>query len=82
MSTRARVLTKATKLGYNITEDWCDIRLEAPKGYCFDQDHHELVSEYGDMSMATKADAWSDIYSYIGTAEPCEIKECDWCDGN
>ena len=82
MTTRARVLTKATKLGYTIEEDWCDIRLEAPKGYCFDQDYHELVSEYGGMSMSTKADAWRDVYKHIGVAELCEIEECDWCNGN
>lgn len=82
MATKAQVLSKAIKLGYAIEDTSFDIRLEAPNGYCFDQDHHELVSEYGDMSMATKAEAWQDIYNYIGTAELCEIEECDWCNGN
>jgi hypothetical protein len=79
--TRQRVITKAEQLGYTIVEDYCDVRLEAPKGYCFDQDHHEVVSEYGGMTAYTKAEAWEDLYDHIGTAEPCEIEQCDWCGG-
>ena len=79
MSSKAKVIAKATELGYTLHEDWSDIRLQAPDGYCFDQDYHEVVSEYGGMTFTTKAQAWSDIYSHIGKAELCQIEECDWC---
>ena len=81
MSSKARVEAKAQKLGYTIEDAGCDIRLVAPKGYCFDQDHHEVISEYGDMTFITKAEAWKDVYEHIGKAEVCEIEDCDWCGG-
>jgi hypothetical protein len=79
MIRKQKVLDKAKELGYTISEDWCDIRLEAPMGCNFDGNYHELVSTYGHMSDYTKAQAWKDVWEHIGTAEPCKIEDCDWC---
>jgi hypothetical protein len=81
---KARVETKAQKLGYKLEDTGDDIRLEAPKGYCFYQDYHELVSEYAtrdNLCDTTKPEAWKDVYEHIGQAEVCEIENCDWCGG-
>jgi hypothetical protein len=75
---KAKVLAKAVGLGYKVDEIDGAILLEAPEGYCFDQDYHELHSYY---DTGDKASAWVDVYEHIGKAEVCEIEECDWCNG-
>ena len=76
MTTKAKTETKALKLGYKIEEIDGAILLEAPKGYSFWDDFHELNSYY---DLGDKISAWSDVYSHIGLATPCEIVECEWC---
>lgn len=78
MTTKARVETKALELGYKVEEIDGAILLEAPKGYSFWDDFHELHSYY---DTGDKGSAWIDVYDYIGKAEVCQIEECDWCNG-
>jgi hypothetical protein len=84
MSSKAKCYEKAEKLGYIIDEDYEQIRLEAPKGFCWSQDIHETISEYwiGEKGTMSKANAWKTVWSEIGTAEPCEIVDCEWCGSN
>ena len=77
MTTKAKVEARALQLGYKLEDTGYEIRLEAPKGFSFDNDYHELVSDY-DLP-GEKALAWKDVYLHIGKAEPCQIEECDWC---
>jgi hypothetical protein len=73
-ATRAR--KRAERLGYKIEEIDGAVLLEAPKGYSFFDDFHELHSYYDDGS---KSEAWEDVWRYLGLAEPCTINDCDWC---
>ena len=81
MSNATRCNEKAKALGYTIEEDYEQIRLEAPKGYCFDQDHHEVITEYweGEKGTMSKANAWKSVWQELGTAQICQIEECEWC---
>jgi hypothetical protein len=81
MTTKGRVEAKALKLGYTVNEIDGAILLEAPKGYSFWDDFHELNSYYEPDFAGDKANAWADVYDHIGKAEPCQIEECDWCNG-
>ncbi len=72
-----RTRKRADRLGYKIKDDGFAIYLEAPKGYSFWDDHHEVVSGY---EMCSKAEAWADVFQHLGLAEPCTIKECEWCE--
>lgn len=81
MSNATRCHAKAAELGYKIEEDFEQIRLEAPQGYCWSQDIHETISEYwvGEKGTMSKANAWKTVWAEIGTAEPCKIVDCEWC---
>ena len=81
MTTKARVEAKALKLGYKVSEIDGAILLEAPKGYSFWDDFHELNSYYEPDFAGDKANAWRDVYEHIGKADICQIEECDWCNG-
>jgi hypothetical protein len=72
-----RTRKRADRLGYKITEIDGAILLEAPKGYSFYDDFHELNSYYDEGS---KSEAWQDVFQHLGLAELCTINDCDWCD--
>jgi hypothetical protein len=72
-----RTRKRAERLGYKITEIDGAILLEAPKGYSFWDDFHELNSYY---DAGSKNEAWEDVFQHLGLAELCTINDCDWCD--
>ena len=84
MSNKAKCYQKAEELGYAIDECEDEIRLEAPAGYCFDQDHHESVTWFvpGHKGLLSKGHAWRAVWKDLGTAEVCRIKDCEWCQSN
>jgi hypothetical protein len=78
-TTRQRCIELAKRLNVTIHESNGEINLEAPRGFAWDGDTHELVNSPWDAQ--TTADQWEAAYKQMQdcTLRPCTVADCDWC---
>lgn len=76
---RERVLARCRELGVIVHADDDEVNLEAPHGYVWDGDTHELV--HSPLDLQTRAAMWraalADLESC--TLAKCTIPDCEWC---
>jgi len=81
-SLRLQAISKARKLGAVVSEwpgHWYEFNLEAPAGYCWEEQCHEDINEYS--GKRPDAEFWIAILSRLDHLAPqlCTTTDCDWC---
>jgi len=84
MTTRRAVTLRAQALGATMREDggrYWEVCIEAPAGYCWGEELHELVIQQDHHSP--RSVAWTDaLQRMVDGVHLCLDAECDWCCGN
>ena len=81
-SLRLQAISRANELGAIVHEGdggWYEFNVEAPAGYCWEPECHELVNATS-SGERPGADFWGDVLHRMKRApQVCETPGCDWC---
>jgi hypothetical protein len=77
MTTKAKVTKKVAELGFMISDDGCQLTLDAPNGSIFAGiDSHWMIYDY---EFEGRKWIWPAMWADLNDTKPCVRQECEVC---